>query len=445
MTDHDNDIDIGTEDDFESDVPQSASLKDAWDNNPLMKIAAVVLGVVVLAGGYITFFGGGEEEQNRSIVGAGSVDNVKVNVGTQQADQEYENAIREVNQQGADEARATGTSAVPIPLSTPDQDGITMPEAPPEVADDPLRQWRQRLDATRVAQPGDELPMMDEMPPVPVAPMNQMQRPQPTAAMDPAVAQRLSEQMRVILTAQMPLTASVMTFTQEPSAYSKKKEEDAANEKMGLNYEGGETADGRDYAINDPGSAKKADKKVIVPAGNIAYGQLLNELDSDVRGPVLVHVLSGPFTGGRALGQFNRQNEYLTLDFNRIVKDGVSYQISGIAMDEKTTLVGLASEVDNHYFQRIILPAAAKFIEGYAGAVAETGTSTTTTAGGGVVQETPEPDATDELYKGLETSASKVSEVLDQNSNRPITVRLKKGTTMGILFLDPVTTDSADK
>src|SRR5690606_4524314 len=108
-----------------------------------------------------------------------------------------------------------------------------------------------------------------------------------------------------------------------------------------------------------------------------------------------------------ALGQFNRQNEYLTLDFNRIVKDGVSYQISGIAMDEKTTLVGLASEVDNHYFQRIILPAAAKFIEGYAGAVAETGTSTTTTAGGGVVQETPEPDATDELYKGLETSASK--------------------------------------
>lgn len=445
MTDHDNDIDIGTEDDFESDVPQSASLKDAWDNNPLMKIAAVVLGIVVLAGGYITFFGGGEEEQNRSIVAAGSVDNVKVNVGTEESDPVYQQAIRDSNQQIADDARNQGTSAVPIPLSTPDQDGITMPAQPAEVADDPLRQWRQSLDATRVSQPGEDLPMMDDMPPVPIAPMNQMQRPQASAAMDPAIAQRLSEQMRVILTAQMPLTASVMTFTQEPSAYSKKKEEDTANEKLGLAYEDGGTSDGRSYAINDPGSVKKADKKVIVPAGNIAYGQLLNELDSDVRGPVLVHVLSGPFAGGRALGQFNRQNEYLTLDFNRIVKDGVSYQISGIAMDEKTTLVGMASEVDNHYFQRIILPAAAKFIEGYASAVAETGTSTTTTAGGGVVQDTPEPDATDELYKGLETSATKVSEVLDQNSTRPITVKLKKGTTMGILFLDPVTTDSADK
>jgi len=442
MTDHDNDIDIGTEDDFESDAPQSASLKDAWDNNPLMKIAAVVLGVAVLAGGYITFFGGTEEDANRSVVGS-TPDGVRVDVGTEQADDEYIKAIKEVNQQTVEEARATGTSAIPLPLNTPDQDGITMPEAPPEVADDPLRQWRNALDAKSISQPGDELPVAEEMPPVAIAPMSQMQRPQPTAAMDPAVAQRLSEQMRVILTAQMPMTSSVLTFTQEPSAYQKQKEEAARNLSSGGDY----TQTGTTSATTDSSSAaaKAAEKKVIVPAGNIAYGQLLNELNSDVRGPVLVHVLSGPFAGGRALGQFNRQNEFLTLDFNRIIKEGVSYQISGIAMDEKTTLVGMATGVDNHYFQRIILPAAAKFIEGYSSAVAETGTSTTTTAGGGVVQDTPEPDATDELYKGMEEAASKVSEALDQNSNRPITVTLKKGTTMGILFLEPVTTDSADK
>lgn len=90
---------------------------------------------------------------NKSIVGAGAVGNVRVNVGTEEADPVYEQAIRETNQQVADEARSSGTSAIPIPLSTPDQDGITMPDAPPEVANDPLRQWRQSLDATKAASP----------------------------------------------------------------------------------------------------------------------------------------------------------------------------------------------------------------------------------------------------------------------------------------------------
>lgn len=129
----------------------------------------------------------------------------------------------------------------------------------------------------------------------------------------------------------------------------------------------------------------------------------------------------------------------------RIIKDGVAYTVNGIALDEKTTLAAHQTDVDYHYFTRVILPAAAKFIEGYGSSIAETGTQSTTTNGGGVVQDQPEPSEKESLYKGVEEASSKVSEILDEGADRPITVKVAKGTTMGILFMDEVSTASAGK
>lgn len=436
MTDHDNDFDLDNQDEFESDVPaQGPSLKDAWDNNPLMKIGAIVLALAIGVGGYLTFFGGNKEENNSKILQT-STGEIKVTVGApDEVDKAYTDALAKENERVLKTAAQTGTSAIPTPLTGAGAGDISLPKAPEQAAEDPLQEWRRALDQSRIIK-DDSMPGTTDLPPE--APITAIQRPTapaPQAKMDPEAAKRLSEQMRVIIAAQAPGPARVITTTSLDSEYvAMRKQMDKA---------------GRDGTGGGSGSAGDADADiakadVIVPAGNIAYGQLLNELNSDIRGPVLVHVLSGPFEGGRALGQFSLQAEYLVLTFSAIVKDAVYYEIDGIALDEKTTLTGQQSDIDRHYFSRIILPAAAEFISGYAGAVAETGTTTTTTAGGGVVQDDPEPDATEEVYKGVESAADSIAEVLDENSNRPITVKLHKGTTMGILFLKSVTTEDVD-
>ncbi len=435
MTDHDNDFD--NQDEFESDVPaQGASLKDAWDNNPLMKIGAIVLFVAIATGGYLTFFSG-EEETNISKVPTVSAGDVKVTVGgPEDIDIAYKNALESENQRDLERAKQTDGSTMPTPLDGSGSDEIVLPDAPAKQVEDPLAEWRSALDAAQITQ-DDGLPSQGDLPPE--APLTAIQRPAapaPQAKMDPDAAKRLSEQMRVIIAAQMPGPARVLTATSVESEYVSLQKA-AASSGGGLGGLGGGGASGADDAV-------PADAEVIVPAGNIAYGQLLNELNSDIRGPVLVHVLSGPFTGGRALGQFSLQDEYLVLTFSGIVKEAVYYKINGIALDENTTLTGHQSDVDRHYFTRIILPAAAEFISGYASAVAETGTTTTTTAGGGVVQDDPEPDATEEVYKGVESAADTVSGILEENADRPITVKLHKGTTMGILFMESVTTEDVE-
>lgn len=434
MTDHDNDFDLDNQDEFESDVPaQGASLKDAWDNNPLMKIGAIVLAIAIGIGGYLTFFGGAKEENKSKIISATTGD-VKTTVGGPvEADSAYTEALQKENERVLDTANRTGGSAIPTPLTGTGTDEITLPTAPQRAAEDPLQEWRDALDKSQVIK-DDSMPNQSDLPPD--APLTAIQRPMapaPQAKMDPEAAKRLSDQMRVIIAAQAPGPARVIQTTQLESEYiAMRKQMEESRKEGGSGSRGGAS------------DSEAAEETVIVPAGNIAYGQLLNELNSDIRGPVLVHVLSGPFTGGRALGQFTVQDEYLVLTFSAIVKDAVYYEIDGIALDEKTTLTGHQSDVDRHYFTRIILPAAAEFISGYASAVAETGTTTTTTAGGGVVQDDPEPDATEEVYKGVEEAADSVSEILKQNASRPITVKLHKGTTMGILFLESVTTESVD-
>lgn len=435
MTDNNNDFDLDNQDEFESDVPASgATLKDAWDNNPLMKIGAVVLVVVVLAAAYMIFFSK-DEETNVSVMGTSGASAVKVNVGGGQIDEAYKTALEQRNEQERERAERTGISAMPVPISTVDSDQIKLPEIDVNRDEDPLQQWRRTLDATAVAQ-DDSIPRQMDLPPE--APMMAMQRPQaptPAAKMDPDAAKRLSEQMRVIIASQLPGSARTLVATNVPSEYVQLQKALKDGASRGSGAGGGLYGENPDVDL--------AKQEVIVPAGNIAYGQLLNALNSDVPGPVLVHVLSGPFTGGRALGQFQMSDEYLILTFNALVKDGVYYNISGIAMDEKTTLTGQQSEVNRHYFTRIILPAAASFISGYASAVAETGTTTTTTSGGGVVQNQPEPSAKEELYSGLEEAADSVADVLKENAKRPITVKLAKGTTMGILFMKSVTTGDA--
>lgn len=442
MTNGDNDFDIDGGDEFEDNAFKGGreSLKETWDSSPLMKIGAVVLGVAVLAGGYFTFFTGEEEKTAAKSVVSVSSGGVRTTPGGEEVDEAYRQAVEDSDRRIQEEALRRGESAMPTPIGTPKDERISVPEFQNTAqSEDPLREWRMRVERqsqqrAAMAPPEEEAIVQEAAPDV--VPMVQPVRPQAVVKMDPQVANAMAGQMRLIITSQAPAAARQTNVTSEMSLYEKKKQEEQSQVRTGAGAAPGTARSGLS-------TAERVAEKLIVSAGTIAYAQNLTELNSDLPGPVLAQILSGPFTGGRAIGAFQRQDEYLTITFRTIVKDGVNYRIDGIALDEETTLSGHRTDIDRHYFQRIILPAAAKFVEGYASAASKSVTQTTTTPGGGVVQNEDPLDTEKELMKGVEEAAKGVSDVLDENSRRPITVKVARGTTFGILFMTPVTTENA--
>jgi hypothetical protein len=439
---NENDIDIdGQQEDFEKEPQQKASLKETWDSNPLLKIAAVLLGLALLGGGYFAFIGN-KPEENISVVGSGS--DVKQTVGAGETDINYQKKVEAQNKKNAEEAAQSGGSAIPTPIQANQTNTLAVPTSPAAPAGDPLAEWRAKTEAKRLKMEQEAPPEDKEAEQPEIMPIVQPIHPQPTMKMDPNAARQLAEQMRTVISTQTPAIMNRISITTRQSAYTvkvKKDEDDARAKKV---------ADAKAMQNGTMGADGKptepvAKAKVIVTAGSIAYAQLINDLNSDVKGPALAQILSGPFEGGRAIGQFSKQDEYLTLNFNKIIKDGASYSVQAIAMDENTSLTGLTSDVDHHYIARIIVPAAANFIKGYAQAAATPPTTTTTTAGGGVASDNPAPTVHEQLMKGVEEASSDAANILKQDAPKDITVKLWHGTTMGLLFTAPVTTGSVDQ
>lgn len=458
MSNNENDFDIDNQDDdFEQEAGGAgggrASLKETWDNNPLMKVGAVVLGAAVLFGAYMIFAPKDEGPQGKAVTSISGTEQVRTTPGTvDDVDGDMRERLTEQNEQDLKRSAQQGGSFIPLPIDSSKSEDISIPAQPNREAEDPLQAWRQaardRANLDVASAPEQDAPNLKDPE---IVPMPTPVRPQQAAMkMDPNVAKALSEQMRVIISAQAPAVSKVKQITREDSAYAVMKREELEMQRANLSAGGAALGGfGTTTAAAPRGSSVQpvADdatkERVIVTAGSIAYAQLLNELNSDIPGPVLAHVLSGPFAGGRALGKYSKHEEFLVLEFSVIVKDAVGYQIDGIALDEKTTLAGLQTGIDRHYFRRVILPAAAKFLEGFTSAAAKTVTSVTTTPGGGVVQQEEELDTKKELMKGAEEAAGEIAGALTEEAKRPITIKVAKGTTMGILMLKTVTTEDA--
>jgi intracellular multiplication protein IcmE len=180
-------------------------------------------------------------------------------------------------------------------------------------------------------------------------------------------------------------------------------------------------------------------ENVLIPAGSINYAQVLIEANSDVPGPVLVQLMSGPLAGARMIGRFNVQNEYLVLTFNSIVIEGLNQQVNAIALDPATSLPGVATEVNRRYWSRVLLPAGARFLEGIGAAIAEDTQTTVTVSGDTVIEETEALDFEQELGRGVEEGFGEIADFMDERGNEVQTlVRVARGTPIGVFFTQPV-------
>lgn len=409
---------IGSEEGFDEFV-QKSSPGDLLRSSPIAKIG-VIVGAVGVIFGAMYMFGQEPEEPKDSMLPLGS--EVSAPPGTAEASPAYVAAVEEKNEEDLDKALRTGDSTIPVPVEAP-TDRLQLPEEQTET-EDPLHRWR-RMQEERVLRNAVQ---EDDVEPVTVLDSEQQNE-----AMK-QMAESMSKQMQGILgTRNERLKFAYMSLVRDQG-------------------EGGGAA----AAAGDPsgegefdGEVEEAEPVVIIPAGEIEYGQLVIEANSDVPGPVLALLVSGPLKGSKLIGSFTVQNDYLTLNFSTLVYNGQDIDIDAIALDPETTLPGLATEVDHRYLQRIVLPAAAAFVEGFADAIAQTDTASITidTSSGGTTTTAEEQDldTEEEVALGVKEAGEEVREIIDDMADDvEVLVKIHAGTPIGILFTSAVTEEADD-
>ncbi len=401
--DNDLDLDDASFDEFEQKEGKLGELL----KNPFVKIGLVVLAIIIVFF-VISSFSSNTTEVGQSVVAQGS--DITAPPGTEAASQEYIDAVQEVNERNVEVAQATGTSALPTPIEPP-VGVLTVPEETVQT-EDPLQRWR-RLQEERLERE-----------------LQQAQTIEPTVAVDDTARQESIQRLAEAMSAQM---TAVLDSQSNSISYQVITNPESLNEasESQVNVQ----------QIDDGELTEEVIQETLLLAGEIEYGQLLIEANSDVPGPVLAQIMTGPLKGGRLLGNFTPQDDVLTLNFTTLVFNDDTLSVNAIALDPSTTLPGVASHVDKRYLQRIVFPAAAAFLTGIAEAIAESGTTTVTVEGETVTQESEDIDTDQELAAGLTAASESLEEIIDEEVGdiQPL-IRIETGTPMGILFLNSVVT-----
>ena len=417
------DDEFGEEESFDDfSDGKEATLADTIRDKPIAKVG-IIVGIIVLL--YILFsFFIPEDLPDPSSVPTPS--DIAVAPGTQDVPENIRKAIEESDDQRRELAEQTGQSALPTLIEPPARQ-IEL-EQSDLGEEDPLQRWRalqqerlrkEQLDTQFIEQDNVDTGISDE----------DLR----------ALADAMATQMQAILQNQSEPIYQNITIT--PENYLDQFEEDDVAI-TGSDF-GGVTLDGAFVDTDGDGVSDVVEERIaeiLVPAGEIEYAQLLLEANSDIPSPVLARISGGPLDGSRILGTFSVENEVLALTFNTLVKDGISQPIDAIAIDPSSSLAGLATDVDQRYFTRVVLPAAADFIEGVADAFSEQDQTTITIQGDTTTAQTDrDVDFEQELAEGIEEAAGQIGDILDERANNTqILVRIRAGTPIGLLFLAPV-------
>jgi len=412
--------DFGLEgfDDGFGDSKSTNTLADLWHNNAFVKIGVVLLAIAFVVILFIIF--GGKEERP-----AGSSLNSPAELtqtpGSAEVSEKIKNALEEENPRRLEDALRTSGSVVPMPVNA--SKGQIPFEEDAREEEDPLDRWRrlqeQKVERAIAREPeaAPEEPEVDTR----------------TPAIQ-ALSQAMSGQMQAILGNQTLEGAEVRRVADLEYLEGLQRAEEERLEAERRERE--EAA----AALGD-GDGSRARGEILLPAGSIEYAQLLTEANTDVPGPILAEIVTGPFQGARLVGTFEETYNYLTLNFDTVVLDGVDYSVDAVAIDPKTTLPGVVTDINRRYFTRVVLPVAAEFIAGFADALGNSGVTTVTIAGDTVTESTSNDfDDDQQVALGVSRAGDELSEIFNEiQENNPQLLRVRAGTPIGILFVDSVT------
>jgi len=391
----------------------AGNLAEAWRTRPLFKFMVLLVAIFAVGVAGVSFLGGNNASTDVSRLSKPPA--LKEAAGG--AVSPYMREQTELaNKERSEQAIASGGSALPTPIGqTTDIGGFGAAEK----KDDPLNELRietEQLKKQVQQQQAQQQAQQQQLAQKPPAQPEQF---------DNTLAEAMQNQMKQLLESWTPKGIKAVTVVKPEDI---KDQEKAAAAVAAANTDAATTAN----AIQ---------RKAFVNAGTVSYAQLLTEANSDVPGPILAQIVSGPLAGARAVGSFQVSEgyeKYLVLRFTLADKKGKDYSINAYALDPDTTLGGMATEVDERYFVRVVLPAAAGFLQGMGQALGQ-GNNSITTNGSTSISTTASGGFRQGIYNGMGQAAQTAGQFFQDQANltKPL-VRVASGTPMGLFFISPV-------
>jgi len=376
-------------DDLDEEVMDANEGFDEFSQKPgladtIRQSAVAKIGIIIAVVAVIIFilmtFGEKAPEQQDSFVPQGS-DVTSVPSTEEEISPAYAAAVEQQNEEDLEIAIRQGKSAIPVPIETPDM-RLEMPEIEEE-SEDPLHRWR-ALQEQRVER---EMKTRE----ADIEPITVLDAEQQSEAIT-NLSESMVEQMESVLSNK----SSEKTFTVK-TLLTRVEEQTAG---AGANAGGAANRDGG-------GFVEDVTEEIVIPAGRIVYAQLLLEANSDVDAPVLAQMVSG-------------------------------------MLHPDTTLAAMRTDINRRYLRRIIFPAAAAFVDGFAQAISETGQTEITISGDVVTSSEDEADNDQQVATGVTEAAGEIREILDEMGEVEVQIIIEAGTAMGVFFTENVVETESD-
>jgi intracellular multiplication protein IcmE len=178
--------------------------------------------------------------------------------------------------------------------------------------------------------------------------------------------------------------------------------------------------------------------QVLIPAGRGIYAHPVLALSSDQASPAVFQADSGPIAGDRMIGSFSRQNDRLIIHINSIIHQGQPISADGVVTAPDTLEASVASDVDQHYAARFLLPAAAAFVQGLGAAIATTSNTAAVLSPFGGATTTTHLNIDQQLGVAAGAAAANIGSTLSAAAPKGPTISLEANVAVGVMFLSDV-------
>ena len=184
----------------------------------------------------------------------------------------------------------------------------------------------------------------------------------------------------------------------------------------------------------------------LIKAGTVIFAVLDTTANSDYPdSPVMATVVDGKYKGAKLMGKLvttkgiSGQLDRISLNFTlmNVEEWPKSKSITAYGIDPDTARTVIASHVDYHYMQRFGAMMATSFMQGYASAITQAGTSTTGIFGTSTTH--PELSPSQKIATALGQMGQAVGAATANYINIPPTVKVDAGVGLGILFMSDLT------
>ena len=201
--------------------------------------------------------------------------------------------------------------------------------------------------------------------------------------------------------------------------------------------EGAAAAAGGETAAAGGSAAALAANGDILKAGTVLFAVLDTAINSDEQSPIMATIVEGRLKGAKVLGNFQRVNKRVVVQFNTLSAPYMptSIPLSAVAIDPNTARTAMATSVDNHYMLRYGTLFAASFLGGVGQAVQSSGATERTTVLGEKERSWQKLDTTGKTLVGLGAAGQKFADVLSPLASTPPTVEVQSGSGVGILLM----------